>query len=261
MKLKVFIIQNLLYVMEMINNLNNIYLKCLIIDDEPGAIEGIKHYIEKLDFLEIADTCFSAIDAADILKEKEINLMFLDINMPDLTGFEFLESLDKAPLTILTTAYSEYALDGYRLNVVDYLLKPIAFLRFFQAAQKAKDIYASLLLKQNIESNNNDIYIKQGDSFIRIIWTDILYIESMQNYIKIHLSDKIYIVHQTMIAIEKILPKKVFFRIHKSFLINISHIDSIKGGRIYVNEKELPLSKYRREDLFKLVVNKKLIGK
>lgn len=246
----------------MINNLNNICLKCLIIDDEPGAIEGIKLYINKLDFMEIADTCFSAIDAADILKEKEIDLIFLDINMPDLTGLEFLESLNKAPLTILTTAYSEYALEGYRLNVIDYLLKPIAFQRFFQAAQKAKDIYASkLLLKQNIESDNNDIYIKQGDSFIRIIWADILYIESMQNYVKIHLSDKTHIVHQTMIAIEEMLPKETFFRIHKSFLANISHIDSIKGGRIYINKKELPLSKYRREDLFKVVVNKKLIGK
>lgn len=246
----------------MSNRLNNVRLKCLIVDDEPGAIEGIKLYIDKLDFLEIADTCFSAIDATDVLKEKEIDLMFLDINMPDLTGLEFLESLDKAPLTILTTAYSEYALDGYRLNVIDYLLKPIAFQRFFQAAQKAKDVYTSqLLLKENQDSDNSDIYIKQADSFIRIVWTDILYVESMQNYVKIHLIDKTHIVHQTMVATEEMLPKEFFFRIHKSFLINISHIDSIKGGRIYVNEKELPLSKYRRDDLFKVVVNKKLIGK
>ncbi len=162
----------------MMENLNNIRLRCLIIDDEPGAIEGIKFYIGKLDFLEIVDTCFSAIDAATILKEKEIDLMFLDINMPNLTGLEFLESLETAPLTILTTAYSEYALEGYRLNVIDYLLKPIAFQRFFQAAQKAKNTYTSqLLFKQNLENDDNDIYIKQGDSFIRIVWTDILYIE------------------------------------------------------------------------------------
>lgn len=246
----------------MMENLNNIRLRCLIIDDEPGAIEGIKLYIGKLDFLEIVDTCFSAIDAASILKEKEIDLMFLDINMPDLTGLEFLESLETAPLTILTTAYSEYALEGYRFNVIDYLLKPIAFQRFFQAAQKAKNTYTSqLLFKQNLENDDNDIYIKQGDSFIRIVWTDILYIESMQNYVKIHLSDKIHIVHQTMAATEEMLPRESFFRIHKSFLVNISHIDSIKGGRIYVKNKELPLSKYRRGDLFKIVINKKLFGK
>lgn len=245
----------------MSNNLNNIRLKSLVIDDEPGAIEGINLYIEKLEFLDVVDTCYSAIEAMDILKEKEIDLMFLDINMPNLTGLELLESLDEAPLTILTTAYSEYALEGYRLNVVDYLLKPIAFDRFFQAAQKAKDIYTSkLLLKKGVETKSTNLFIKQGSSFIKIVWTDILYVESMQNYVKIHLSDKVHIVHQTMIATEGMLPERSFFRIHKSFLVNLSHIDTIKGDRIYIAGRELPLSKYRRDDLFKIVVNNKLIG-
>lgn len=244
----------------MSNNLNNIRLKSLVIDDEPGAIEGINLYIEKLEFLDVVDTCYSAIEAMDILKEQEIDLMFLDINMPNLTGLELLESLDRAPLTILTTAYSEYALEGYRLNVVDYLLKPIAFDRFFQAAQKAKDIYTSkLLLKKDVNTKSNDIFIKQGSSFIRIVWTEILYVESMQNYVKIHLSNKIHIVHQTMIATEAMLSESSFFRVHKSFLVNISHIDTIKGDRIYIAGRELPLSKYRRDDLFKSVVNNKII--
>lgn len=244
----------------MSNNLNNIRLKSLVIDDEPGAIEGINLYIEKLEFLDVVDTCYSAIEAMDILKEQEIDLMFLDINMPNLTGLELLESLDRAPLTILTTAYSEYALEGYRLNVVDYLLKPIAFDRFFQAAQKAKDIYTSkLLLKKDVNTKSNDIFIKQGSSFIRIVWTEILYVESMQNYVKIHLSNKIHIVHQTMIATEAMLSESSFFRVHKSFLVNISHIDTIKGDRIYIAGRELPLSKYRRDDLFKRVVNNKII--
>lgn len=123
-------------------------LKCLVVDDEPIAIQGIVYYIGKLDFLEVSDTCSSAVEAAQVLKKKKIDLLFLDINMPHLSGLEFLESLEKAPLTILTTAYSEYALEGYRLNVVDYLLKPIAFNRFFQAVSKAQEMFQSYILLQ-----------------------------------------------------------------------------------------------------------------
>ncbi|MFD1629726.1 LytR/AlgR family response regulator transcription factor [Pseudopedobacter beijingensis] len=237
-------------------------LRCLIVDDEPGAIEGIGLYIDKLDFLEIADTSFSAIEAAEVLKLQEIDLMFLDINMPNLNGLEFLESLKNPPLVIITTAYSEYALEGFRLNVVDYLLKPMAFQRFFQAAQKARDIfYSQLLLSKQSDKAHEDIYIKQGDRFVRLFWRDILYLESVQNYVNIHLEDKSYMIHQTMTFAEEILPKGSFFRIHKSFLVNLSQIESVRGGRVYVKGQELPLSKYRRDDLFEIVVNKKLFSK
>lgn len=242
--------------------INNHSLKCLIVDDEPGAIEGIVNYINKLDFLEVGDTCFSAVEAAEKLRMNEVDLLYLDINLPDLSGLEFLESLEKAPLTIITTAYSEYALEGFRLNVVDYLLKPISFQHFFQAAQKTLEIFRSrILLLNNGEKVGSDIYIRQGDSFIRILWTNILYVESMQNYIRVHLEGKIYLIHQTMSSIENILPKEFFFRIHKSFLVNISQIDSISGGRIYVKGLELPLSKHRRESLFNTVINNKLINR
>ena len=124
-------------------------MKCLVVDDESIAIKGIVNYIGRLDFLEIAGSCSSALEAADILKTKEVDLMFLDINMPHLSGLEFLESLEKPPLTIITTAYSEYALDGFRLHVVDYLMKPIAFQRFFQAVSKAQSMFLSQLVLQN----------------------------------------------------------------------------------------------------------------
>ncbi|WP_220700090.1 LytR/AlgR family response regulator transcription factor [Sphingobacterium puteale] len=237
-------------------------LKCLIVDDELGAAEGIKFYIEKLDFLEVTQIGFSAIEATRALREHEIDLMFLDINMPELSGIELLESLKKTPLTIMTTAYSEYALDGFRLNVVDYLLKPISFPRFFQAVQKAHEMYRSqLALRDMMTTRDQDIYIKQGDTFIRFVWTDILYIEAMQNYVKIYLKDKVYLVHQTMHVTANMLPDKAFFRIHKSFLVNLSHIEKISGGRVYVNGTELPLSKYRREELFKTVVSRKLLSR
>jgi len=240
---------------------NSQLIKCLVVDDEAFAIEGITDYINKLNFLSVAATCSSAIEAKEILRDKEIDLMFLDINMPDLTGLEFLESLETAPLTIFTTAYSEYALDGFRLNVVDYLLKPIAFQRFFQAAEKARDLFYSHTSSNKNDSLSSEMYIRQGDSFIKIVWEDILYVESMQNYLKLHFEDKYFIIHQTMSSLEELLPKDSFFRIHKSYLVNISHIDLVSGGRIFVKGKELPLSKHKKNDLLNDVILKKLISK
>lgn len=237
-------------------------MKCLLVDDESLAIKGLANYIHKLDFLEVEASCSSAIEAADILKKKEIDLMFLDINMPHLSGLDFLESLDNPPLTIITTAYSEYALDGFRLNVVDYLMKPIAFKRFFQAASKAQNMFQSrLILKSGNDETKSNMYIRQGDAFQRIIWENILYVEGMQNYLKLHFKDRVLTIHQTMISLEEILPKDSFFRIHRSFLVNMAHIESIAGGRLFINGKELPISKPRREELMKTVVYKNLISK
>lgn len=236
-------------------------LRCLIVDDELIAIKDIVSNIEKINFLIVEDTCSSAIEAAEILKKGNIDLMFLDINMPYLSGIEFLESLDKAPLTILSTAYSEYALDGYRLNVIDYLLKPISFQRFFQAVQKAQEIFQTQILLQNVEDSQPNLFIRQGDSFQKIDWNDILYIEGMQNYLKIHLSNKTLTIHQTMVSLEALLPKDAFYRIHKSYLINVYKIDSISGGRLFINGEELPISKPRKESLLNSVIYKNLISK
>lgn len=237
-------------------------MRCLIVDDESFAIEGVIALVDKLNYLSVAATCSSAIEAQEVLRSQEIDLMFLDINMPDLTGLEFLESLENPPLTILTTAYSEYALDGFRLNVVDYLLKPISFQRFFQAAQKAQEVYLSRVSLHKSETEvSSDMYIRQGDSFIKISWEEILYVESMQNYLKLHFKEKSFVIHQTMASLEEMLPKESFFRIHKSFLVNTSHIELVSGGRIFVNGKELPLSKHRKDELFDTVILKKLISK
>ncbi|MCD7971374.1 MAG: LytTR family DNA-binding domain-containing protein [Candidatus Azobacteroides sp.] len=237
-------------------------MRCLVVDDESFAIEGVTDLIRKLNFLKLAGTCSSAIEARDMLREKGTDLMFLDINMPDLTGLELLESLENPPLTILTTAYPEHAMDGFRLNVVDYLLKPIGFQRFFQAVEKARETFLSRLsLHKNEGAPASDMYIRQGDSFIKIVWEEILYVESMQNYLKLHFKDRSFIIHQTMASLEEMLPKDAFFRIHKSYLVNISHIELVSGGRIFINGKELPLSKHRKEELFNTVILKKLISK
>lgn len=237
-------------------------LKCLIVDDEPVAIKGVVNFINQLDFLEVAATCTSAMKATEILKAKDIDLMFLDINMPMLSGLEFLESLDKSPLTILTTAYSEHALEGFRLNVVDYLMKPLEFQRFFQAVNKALDLFQSRIVLQNgKEGSDPDMYIRQGDTFQRIIWEDILFVEGMQNYLKLHCKEKTFIIHQTMASLEDMLSKEAFFRIHQSYLINTHKIDAISGGRVFIDGKQLPVSRHRKEDLLKTVVYAKLISK
>lgn len=234
-------------------------LKCLVVDDESIAREGIIEYINKLDFLSVAGVCSSALEAAEYLKKHEIDLMFLDIQMPHLSGLEFLESLQNPPLTIFTTAYSEYALDGFRLQVVDYLLKPIAFKRFFQASMKALEIVK--LRNQNDDMENSNMFVRQGDSFVRIVWSDILYIESMQNYVKLHFKDRMLTIYQTMISLEEMLPKDAFFRIHKSYLVNILHIDLITGNKLLIDGNELPISRQRKDELLNTVVYKNLISK
>lgn len=234
-------------------------LKCLVVDDESIAREGIVEYISKLDFLTVTGVCSSAIEAAEYLKKHEIDLMFLDIQMPHLSGLEFLESLQNPPLTIFTTAYSEYALDGFRLQVVDYLLKPITFKRFFQASMKAMEM--TKLRNQGDDVENSNMFVRQGDSFVRIVWTDILYIESMQNYVKLHFKDKTLTIYQTMISLEEMLPKDAFFRIHKSYLVNILHIDLITGNKLLIDGNELPISRQRKDELLNTVVYKNLISK
>ncbi|MDN3695472.1 LytTR family DNA-binding domain-containing protein [Chryseobacterium tructae] len=242
---------------------NNIpKMKCLIVDDEPLARFHLKELADKIDFLSVEGTYATALEAGTKVKESEIDLLLLDINMPYLNGIDFLEQLENPPLCIFTTAYSEYALEGFRLQVVDYLLKPIAFNRFYQAVNKAQQQFIiNEKLKKNTPLDDPFLYVRQSDSFIKVSWVDILFIESMQNYTKLHFKDKSLIIHQTMKAIEESLPSEHFFRIHKSFLINITHIDMISGGRLFINKTELPISRTRKEELLNQVVYKKLISK
>jgi len=237
-------------------------LKCLVIDDEPLARRAIVDYIDKIDFLTATASCGSALEAQELVSQEAFDVLFLDINMPYLSGIDFLESISHPPLVIFTTAYSEHALDGYRLQVVDYLLKPIAFKRFYQAALKAKELYA--LKNQSKEEgipSDGSVYIKHNDSYVKIQWTEILYIEAMQNYLKIHLDQKSFVIHQTMVAIEELLPKEHFFRIHKSYLINVNHICSISGSLVLVGNTQLPIARLRKEALLNDIIYKNLLSK
>jgi DNA-binding LytR/AlgR family response regulator len=235
-------------------------LKCLVVDDEDVAIDGIVDYMAGVDYLTLAGRCSSAVEAMNALREHPVDLMFLDINMPRLSGLEMLESLNRPPLVILTTAYSEYALDGFRLHVVDYLLKPYTFARFVQATDRALERHRSLLSVGG-DAPEREMYIRQGDSFVRIVPDEIMLVEAMQNYLKLHLADKAYIIHQTMTSLEDMLPAERFYRVHNSYLVNVSRIESISGGRLSVAGKEIPLSKHRKEDFMRSVVYKNLVSK
>ncbi len=247
-------------------------LRCLIVDDEDVAIDGVVDYMAGVEHLTLAGRCSSAIEAMKFLREQPVDLMFLDINMPRLSGLEMLESVD-APLTILTTAYSEFALDAFRLHVVDYLLKPYPFQRFVQAADRALEWFrsraaASASPASPLEMPSSapalapcETYIRQGDSFVRINTEDILYVEAMQNYLKLHLADKSFVIHQTMTSIETMLPCDRFYRVHNSYIVNVGCIESISGTRLRVGGKEIPLSKHRKEDFMKTVVYGKLMSK
>jgi len=221
-------------------------INCLIVDDEPIAREGIMEYVRQIDYLNPVAQCKSAIEAAGLLQIKKIDLIFLDIQMPKLTGIEFLKALAEPPLVIFTTAYSEYALEGFELDVVDYLLKPISFARFLKAAEKAQSYLNAR--NKDVSITDDFFFIKCNGKIEKILMPDVIYIEAMSNYVIIYTSQKKYITYLTFSGIEEQLPAHLFVRIHKSFLVAISAIQTIDGNEIITSSMRLPLSKnYRNE--------------
>lgn len=199
------------------------------------------------------------MEAIRFVETNKIDVIFLDINMPSMNGLEMLDKMESPPIVIITTAYSEYAIEGYRLQVTDYLLKPIEYNRFRQAALKALQIYRQRnMVEQQDNVEDRYIYVRQEGGFLRILQQDILYIRSMENYVNIKLTDRQFIVHTTMQSIEKVLDTNRFFRIHRSFLVNVRRIESISGGRVIIDGHSLPLSRRRKEELLKSIVYKNI---
>ena len=226
---------------------SNTVINCLVVDDEPIARCGLMEYIRLIDYLNPVAQCKSAAEAAGLLQKNKIDLIFLDIQMPKLTGIEFVKALAEPPLIIFTTAFSEYALEGFELDVVDYLLKPISFQRFLKAAEKALNY---------MHARNRDLSITQDFFFIKcngkiekIVMADVIYIEAMANYVIIHTRQKKYITYLTFSGIEEQLPSHLFVRIHKSYLVTISAIQTIDGAEVITSTMRLPLSKNYRNDV------------
>ena len=220
-------------------------IKCLIVDDEPSAQQILKQYVEDAPNLDLAGSCSDALEAIEFLKEHSIDLLFLDINMPKLSGISFLKTAKNIPEVILTTAYDDYALESYELDVVDYLLKPFSFERFLKAVEKAKD----KLKKQPIE--NNQINIKSDGKIYRLDVSEIRYIKSLGDYVAVHTSDQKYITHNTLKNFEKEMPGNSFLRVHKSFIVSIPHVDFLEGNVLNIEEIQIPIGTTYKDEVKK----------
>lgn len=220
-------------------------MRCLIIDDEPASRDILRSYISNTDELELIGECKDALEARKVLKEAEVDLIFLDINMPRLSGVEFLKSLSQPPKVIFTTAYSEYALDGFELDAVDYLLKPFSFDRFLKAVDKAQRSFDRSSPKEDF------ITIKADGKLYRISYDEILFAESQGDYLTIHTKEKNITFYETMKNFSEQLPDSYFIRIHRSFLIAISKVEYVEGNMVNIGNQELPIGQSYKEEFLK----------
>jgi len=222
--------------------------KCIIVDDEPLAIEVIESHLSHFENIEIVARCRHALEAFEVLKSDKVDIMFLDIQMPHIIGTDFLRSLTNPPKVIFTTAYRQYAIDGFDLDVLDYLLKPISFERFLQAMNKYFELatLASQSNKDNSsnhEEGENHIYVKADKKNHKILFKDILFIESLKDYIIIRTNEKKIVTKIPISRFEEMLPKNNFVRIHKSYIVSLDKIDSYNSEIIEIAGKELPIGR------------------
>ena len=220
-------------------------VNCIIIDDEPLAIELIESHIAQLTYLKVIGTFKNAVDALEFIKTNQVDLLFLDIQMPLITGIEFLKSVDIAPKVILTTAYREYAIEAFDLNVVDYLLKPITFERFFKAIDKYFEAVPSGPQQSQVVSSplpeNGFIYVRADKKNIKVTLSDILYVESIKDYIKICTTEKTILVKEKISAFEEQLPKHLFLRVHRSYIVNRLKVTAYTNYDIEISSIEIPI--------------------
>lgn len=231
-------------------------LNCIAVDDEPLALSLLEDNISKIPFLKLVAKCSDAFEATKALQEQSIDLIFIDIQMPGLTGLQFIETLANKPMVILITAYKQYALEGYSLDVVDYLMKPVPMDRFLKACNKAKALHEMKLAnKQSPNTASQDyIFVNIDYSLVKIMFADITWIEGLRDYIKIHLksSTKPAMVRMSLRAIEEQLPASDFLRIHKSYVVNIDSITAIRKNSVFINDMELPIGETYRDVIYKI---------
>lgn len=234
-------------------------LNCLIIDDEPLARKGLQEYVQEIDFLNRVASCENALKAAPFLNEQKVDLIYLDIHMPKVSGIDFLKSLKNPPLTIFTTAYTDYALEGYTLDVIDYLVKPITFERFLKASQKALEFFQLKVKAENHGASQPDYFFVRCDSkFEKVFFRDVSYIEALQNYAVIHVPGKKLITYITLTSLENQLPKDEFLKVHKSFLISVPHIKAIEGNEIIMENARIPISRSLRDEVIQQILGNRL---
>jgi DNA-binding LytR/AlgR family response regulator len=230
-------------------------MNCIALDDEPLALDIIEAYVKKHPELNLIARCNNADEASKVLNSQHIDLMFLDIQMPGVTGLNFVRSLKNKPLFMFTTAYSEYAIDGFELDAIDYLLKPIAYDRFEKAIEKAKEYYTiknnSGLTESDLE--NDFIFVKANQQLIKLAYGEILYVEAFADYVKIFLNDRKIVTLQTMKKMGAKLPSDIFSRVHRSFIVNRKAVQSFSTSVCEVNGEKIPVGKNYKNDFIKLM--------
>ena len=233
-------------------------VNCIIVDDEPVARDILKSHLQKVDAVNVVATCKNAIEAFNEISSNQINLIFLDINMPEISGLSFAKSINKNIKVIFTTAYREYAIEGFDIQAVDYLLKPISFERLLQAVNKflGENVALNETSPIDILQDKNDfVFVRSDRKMIKINFPEINYIESFSDYIKIHLADKTIITRETITNIEAKLPQQEFIRIHRSFIVSISKIESFTNEFIEVKKKAIPISRSYKKDVLSRLEN------
>lgn len=225
-------------------------LKCIIVDDEPLAQEVLENYVSRVGEMQLIKSCSNALEAFQALHNERVDLLFLDIQMPVIDGLSFLKSLKNPPAVILTTAYPNHAIEGFELDVVDYLLKPISFERFLKAVNKVIEMRKAI---SNGEAMADYMFVKVDSKLVKVNFNEIVYIEGMKDYLKIFVKERPLVVHQTMKKIEDLLPRNKFIRVHKSYIVSIGAVNSIVGNFVEINGKEIPIGANYKDQLIKLV--------
>ena len=228
-------------------------MNCIIVDDEPLAQNLIDDFVKKIPFLTLKVKCKSAFEATEALQNNKIDLIFLDIHMPDLSGIEFIKSTEKLPLIIFTTAYSRYAVEGFEHNAVDYLLKPISFERFVKAVNRAYEMYKLKNKAISTDDSKEYIFVKADYKSVKINFDDILYIEGLKDYIKIITKEKTVLTLMRMKDIEEKLPSDKFIRVHRSYIISLKNIESVKKSNVQIGSKDIPVSDFYRDNFLKII--------
>ena len=232
-------------------------IKCIIVEDEALAQNVIESHLQKIEAFQLIGICNNALEANEILQKQEVDLIFLDIQLPGMTGLNFLRTLPNPPLVVLTTAYAEYALESYEFNVIDYLLKPISFERFSKAINKiVEGRLFSQVTKEKESVPADHIFIKSNSKFFKINFSEIMFIEGMKDYLKIHTTEYKLVTHQTMGEMEKILPAKQFMRVHKSYIVALSFIKSIYGNSIEMGKATIPIGNIYKDKVMNIIGRK-----
>src|SRR5215217_1083609 len=236
-------------------------LNCIIIDDEPLARKGLREYISDVDFLNLAGEFDTPLKAAALCNTQAVQVIFLDIQMPKLSGMDFLKSLPQPPPVIFTTAYPQFALDGFELNALDYLVKPISFERFLKAALKAKAWHEVRQQNKAIEHSTiaDHFFIKEDAKLTKLFFDDILFVEALQNYVAIHTTNKKHITYLTFSAVEAYLPPEQFIKTHKSYIISIAKVDSIEGNELRIQQHSIPISRNLKESVLEKLLGNRFL--